>query len=149
MASVGRPFGGGVVGATTAVGTDVAVPLPFAFFAVTITRSRNPRSARRTPYVVPVAPTTSVQTTASMLQRCHWYPNDVGLPLQEPGEARSSSPTRAVPVMVGADVFFGAAVDVTGATVLVCADCAEAEPSAFVAVTRTRIVWPASAPTSV
>src|SRR5579864_8028206 len=116
MASVGRPFGGGVVGATTAVGSDVAVPLPFAFFAVTMTRSRNPRSASLTPYVVPVAPTTSVHTTESMLHRCHWYANDVGLPLHVPGDARSSSPTRAVPAMVGADVFFGAGVDVTGAT---------------------------------
>src|ERR1700745_284628 len=110
MASVGRPFGGGVVGATTAVGTDAAVPLPFAFFAlplpcafsaVTMTRSRNPRSASLTPYVVPVAPTTSVHTTESMLHRCHWYANDVGLPLHEPGDARSSSPTRAVPGVVG------------------------------------------------
>ena len=38
---------------------------------------------------------------------------------------------------------------VAAATAAVWSDSAEAEPSAFVAVTRTRIVWPASAPTSV
>src|SRR6266568_2362598 len=72
MVRVGRPFGGGDVGTTTVVGADVAVPLPFAFFAVTTTRRRKPRSARRTPYVVPVAPTVSEHTATSMLQRCHW-----------------------------------------------------------------------------
>ena len=54
-----------------------------------------------------------------------------------------------VPEMIGRSVFLGAAADDRGATTSVGADSAEADPSAFVAVTRTRIVWPASAPTSV
>jgi len=46
-------------------------------------------------------------------------------------------------------VFRGTPLADAGATGSVCADCAELEPSAFVAVTRTRIVWVLSAPTSV
>ena len=45
-------------------------------------------------------------------------------------------------------MFFGAAPDVAAVTAVVWFDCAEAEPSVFVAVTRTRIVCPASAATS-
>jgi hypothetical protein len=54
-----------------------------------------------------------------------------------------------VPEIVGGAVFLGAELDVAGATTAVWADSAVAEPSALVAVTRTRIVFPESAPTSV
>src|SRR5438477_99997 len=113
--SVGRPFGGGVVGATTAVGAEVAVALPLSFFAVTTTRSRKPRSDRRTPYEVPVAPAMLVQTTASTLQSCHWYANEVGLPLHVPLEAVSVCPTVSVPLIVGGAVLTGAAALATPA----------------------------------
>ena len=42
-------------------------------------------------------------------QRCHWYRNEVGLLLHVPFCAVSVSPTRAVPVIVGGDVFAGGA----------------------------------------
>ena len=70
--SVGRPFGGGVVGPTIAVGAERAVPVPAAFRAVTSTRMRKPRSVVRTPYVEPVAPMTSVHSSTSASHRCHW-----------------------------------------------------------------------------
>ena len=85
---------------------------------------------------------------ASALHRSHTYEKLVGFPLQLPLPAVSVTVTRAVPVIVGSAVFFGAAVDDAAATAAVCADSAVAEPSVLVAVTRARIVWPASAATS-
>src|SRR3954470_23922511 len=85
----------------------------------------------------------------SASQCCHWNVNDVGFPLQSPSSAVSVSPTSGVPETSGRPVFFGAALDVAAATTAVCADCAGVEPSALTAVTRTRIVDPASAATSV
>src|SRR5206468_10161832 len=101
---VGRLFVIRVAGATTAVRAEVAVAEPFSFVAVTLTRRRKPRSARRTPLVLPVAPTTSEQFVPSTSQRCHWKANESGLPLQLPGFAVSSWPTRAMPAIVGGDV---------------------------------------------
>src|SRR5438477_10534694 len=85
----------------------------------------------------------------STWQRCRWNAYEVGLPLQLPVEAVSVCPTRVVPEIVGTAVFFGAAFATAGATASVAFDSAVAEPSAFVAVTRTRIACPASAPVSV
>jgi hypothetical protein len=48
MVSVGRLFVIAVAGATIAVIAELAVALPLELRAVTATRSRNPRSARRT-----------------------------------------------------------------------------------------------------
>jgi hypothetical protein len=45
------------------------------------------------------------------LQRCHWYWKAVGLFVHDPFCAVSVSPTRAVPVIVGAAVFAGGAAD--------------------------------------
>src|ERR1700693_1266611 len=85
----------------------------------------------------------------SASHRWHGYANEVGLPLQEPGAAVSCWPTFGVPEIVGGAVFLGAELEVAGATAAVWADCAGVDPSALVVVTRTRIVLPASAPTSV
>src|SRR5688572_20640643 len=80
-----------------------------------------------------------------MSHRCHWKANEVGAPLHVPSSAVSSSPTRAVPEIVGRDVFRGAPPPVTRA---VASERALAAPSAFTAVTRTRIVWPTSSAAS-
>ncbi len=68
------------------------------------------------------------------------------MPVQVPLSPVSFWPSWAVPEIVGGAVFLGTAFAETTA---VWADCAESEPSALVAVTRTRIVLPTSAPTSV
>src|SRR5262245_66591427 len=78
-----------------------------------------------------------------MLQRCHWNANDVGEPVHVPSLAVISWPTRASPVIVGRDVLVSGGAFVT--TTSVCSDRALREPSAFVAVTRTRSVRPTSA----
>ena len=114
MRSVGRRFVIGVVGTTMAVVFDVAVPERLFVLAVTSTRRRKPRSARRTPYVRPVAPTTFAHVNESTSQRCHWNANDVGLPVHVPSLAVSSCPTRASPVIAGRTVLSsGAAFEAT------------------------------------
>jgi hypothetical protein len=100
---VGRRFVIGVVGTTIAVAFEVAVPERLSVRAVTSTRRRKPRSAMRTPYVLPVAPMTLAQVSASASQRCHWKANEVGFPVHVPSLAVSSCPTRASPVIVGRD----------------------------------------------
>jgi hypothetical protein len=107
--SDGRLFVIGAAGDTIWVTPDVDVPVPFSFFAVTCTRSRNPTSADRAGYVLPVAPVIGPQFEPSASQRCHWYAKELGLPLQLPASAFRLSPTRAVPEIVGRSVFFGAA----------------------------------------
>lgn len=141
--SVGRLFVIGVVGTTIAVALDVAVPERLSVRAVTSTLRRKPRSAMRTPYVLPVAPMTFAQVSVSTSQRCHWKANEVGLPVHVPSVAVSSFPTRASPLIVGRPVFVsGAAFEPTTS---VCSERAFIEPSAFTAVTRTRSVLPTSA----
>jgi hypothetical protein len=80
-----------------------------------------------------------------MSHRCHWYENEVGLPVHVPSFAVSDSPTCGVPEIVGRAVFRGPSADVTTA---VGSERADAAPSALTAVTRTRIVLPASAAVS-
>jgi hypothetical protein len=83
-----------------------------------------------------------MQVIASMSQRCHWNENEVGLPVQVPSFAVNSSPTRAVPVIVGREVFVsGAAFEPTTS---LGSERAFISPSAFIAVTRTRKVCPTS-----
>ena len=69
------------------------------------------------------------------------------MPVQLPFSAVSCWPAFAVPLIVGLAVFLGGFP--AAATTAVGAERAVADPSAFFAVTSTRIVWPASAPTSV
>src|SRR6476659_2960210 len=77
-----------------------------------------------------------------MSHRCHWYENDVGLPLHVPSFPISSSPTRASPVTVGREVFVrGVAFEGTPS---VGSERACTQPSALLAMTRTRIVCPRS-----
>src|SRR6266508_847397 len=127
--------GGGALLVTTAVGSDVALVEPASLVATTTTRSRCCSSAARMPYVLPVAPATSPQLAPFVSQRCHWYANRFGAPAHVPLSAVSSSPTRAVPEMVGRAVFFGPELEETTA---VGSDVALADPSALLAVTTTR-----------
>ena len=131
---------------TTSVVSDVAVVEPALFVALTETRSRCCTSVVRTPYTLPVAPTTSTQLVTAASHRCHWYENVSGSPVQVPGSAVSSSPTRATPDTVGRAVFFGAELDWTTA---VGSEIAVAAPSGLIAVTTVRIRWPTSFASSV
>src|SRR6266700_1005366 len=58
----------------------------------------------------------SPQDLPSVVHRCHWYANDVGLPLQVQFVAVSVEPSRAVPLICGVAVFCGAAADRADAT---------------------------------
>ena len=112
---VGRAFVIGVAGWTMLLAAEVAVPVPLELRAVTSTRTRKPTSATRTPYDFPVAPGTLPHTIASMSHRCHWYANEVGLPVHVPSLAVSDSPTCGVPEIVGRAVLRGPSADVTTA----------------------------------
>src|ERR687891_1166069 len=146
MPSAGRAFVIGVLGRTMPLGAEVATPAPLALRAVTSTRTRNPTSAARTPYDLPVAPGTSPHTIASRSQRCHWNAKDVGLPVHVPSFAVSDSPTCGSPVIVGRAVFVGVGpLPGAGWTRAVGFEAANVDPSAFVALTRKRIRNPLSA----
>src|SRR5262249_39099058 len=138
-----RWIGGAVVAElTVTVVPEVASVVPLAFEAVTTTWSTLPTSAARTPDVFPVAPETSVQPVPPGRQRCHWKANDLTPPVHVPGSAVSSSPTCAVPEMLGFAVFTGSAFD---EIISVVFDSAVDWPSALEAVTTTRSVWSTSA----
>src|SRR5689334_21345747 len=88
----------------------------------------------------------SVQFAPLLSQRRHWYVYAmVGVPVQVPRSAVRVSPSRAVPAICGAVALTGGAA----ATLAVCVVAAGVEPAAFVAVTTTRSVCPASAAVSV
>src|SRR2546428_13290154 len=107
MTIVGRwlpvpPLGGGVVAdLTTALLSEVAFVDPARFVAVTTTRSVWSTSMPRTPYVLPVAPATSVQFAPAVSQRCHWYANVRTPPVHVPLAAVSSSPGCSMPEIDG------------------------------------------------
>src|SRR5262249_51916657 len=79
-------------------------------------------------------------------QRCHWNANERAPPVHVPGDAVSSSPTCAVPVMLGFAVFTGSFRDETRS---VGFEPAVDWPSALDAVTITRSVWSEAAATGV
>src|SRR5260221_10798642 len=82
--------GVGVVGAfTTALTSELTVVDPARFVAFTTTRRVWSTSMPRTPYVLPVAPATSVQFAPAVSQRCHWYENVRAPPVHVPLEAVS------------------------------------------------------------
>src|SRR5829696_7765534 len=84
----------------------------------------------------------SLQLVPEALQRRHWEAYvRVGVPVQAPRSALSSSPSRAVPETVGAAVLTGG----VASTRPVCGDVAVAEPAALVAVTAARTVPATSA----
>jgi hypothetical protein len=82
---------------------------PSALIPVTRTRIVRPESADTRRYVFCVAPAMFAQAAPLALQRCHWYWKAVGLLLQAPFCAVNDSPTRAVPMIVGADELAGGA----------------------------------------
>jgi hypothetical protein len=138
----GAVFDGGIGATVIGPTADDAAPAePIEFVAVTVTTIVLPTSALATVYVLPVAPAISLQF-APVASHCrHWYAYEKGdVPLQAPGSAERIFPSCVVPETLGAVVFCGP----TDATVAVASDVALAGPTAFVAVTTTRIVDPAS-----
>jgi hypothetical protein len=67
----------------------------------------------RTPYVRAVASVTSVQPDLLLSHRCHWNAKVCTPPLHVPVVALISSPTLAVPEIVGVAVFVGSFFDET------------------------------------
>lgn len=66
-------FAGGVGGGwTTAVGAEVAVPVPLVFVALTTTRIVEPTSRLVRAYVFAVAPASEAQELPLAEHRCHW-----------------------------------------------------------------------------
>jgi hypothetical protein len=152
---VGRDvFAGGAVtdagaAATTADAALVADPEPPAFDAVTTTRSVLPTSADVNANEAVVAPAIEAHELPLVSQRLHWYAYDVGLFDHEPFDADSVWPCCAVPLIVGRDVFTGAAmVGVEPETTADAALVAVLDPPALVAVTTVRSVLPTSADVS-
>jgi hypothetical protein len=132
----------GGAGRTTAVGAEFRDAAPAEFVAVTRTTSVEPTSAVTTAYVAPVAPAISTQPAPLESHRSHRYAYDGAVPDQVPDEPVSVSPSRAVPVTVGAVEFTGGAAATTG----VAPDVAVLDPAAFEAITATRKVAPTSEP---
>src|SRR5690349_7821455 len=86
------------------------------------------------------------QPLPSALQRCHWKVKAMsGVPVQAPGSAVSVPPSRGGPSIDGVAVLSGS----RGATAVVGADCAVAEPASLRAVTTTRRSWLTSAAVAV
>ena len=134
-------FFGAEPSVTRAVGFEAAVALPEPLLAVTRTRMRVPTSEDVSVSVEAFAPPIAAQLLPSALppsvpQRTHWYAYEIGVtPLQEPEDALSVLPLTGDPLIVGSVVLFGAAASTTTD---VASESAVPEPSAFVAVTRTR-----------
>jgi hypothetical protein len=79
-------------------------------------------------------------------QRRQWYEYVCGsAPAHEPLLAVRLCPTCGVPAIVGGAVFRGAPAAGAASTIALAFDVDAAEPSAFVAVTRTRRRQPTSA----
>src|SRR5579862_8831835 len=85
------------------------------------------------------------QSLPSAAQRCHWRENDDGVGDQVPLLTVNVSPTTAAPETAGLTVFVGPFLD---ATTSLAAELADALPSALIAATTTRTVWPTSPLTS-
>jgi hypothetical protein len=135
-------FDGGTIGATFAVGADVAVAKPTVFVAVTATTSVEPTSALVSLYVVAVAPATGMQLAPLESQLDHWYAKDIGVvPDQVPWLADKVCPSWARPEIAGGAAFAGG----TAATTPVAAEVAVADPAGLLAVTATTSVEPTSA----
>jgi hypothetical protein len=93
--------------------------------------------------VLPFAPI-ETHSPPAVLHLSHRYENEIGcFPAHDPGSAVSTEPFVVVPRTTGSEVFTG-----TPTTTPVGLDAAVFEPSAFIAVTRTRSLKPTSARTS-
>ena len=77
----------------------------------------------------------------SVEHRCHCRVYELGAGVQLPFVTRSVSPTTGEPLTAGFTVFAGPVAEPMTSD---GADVADALPSAFVAVTTTRSVWPTS-----
>src|SRR3970040_1585379 len=134
---------------TAAFACEEPVWDPTELVPVTRSRMRQPTSAETRTYVVPVAPVMLRQLLPSGAppsdpHRTHWYANVIGwVPVHAPAVPVSRWPSVGVPEIAGSPVFFGAPL--SSVTTEVASDRAEPEPSAFDAVTRTRIRAPTSA----
>jgi hypothetical protein len=142
LGSLIAPLGSGSV--TIGDSAEMTVRDPTEFRAVTLNRILRFASADVSRYDCPFAPPIEAQFPPSVLQRSQRYENEIGcVPAHSPGSAVTVEPTTIVPRTVGVEVFTG-----LPATTAVGFDATVREPSAFVAVTRTRIREPASAATS-
>ena len=133
------PLGKGSV--TTADSPDSTVLEPIELRAVTLKRILWFTSAAASRYVWPFAPEIVTQLPPAVLHWSQRYEYEIGcLPVHDPGSAVTVEPTSIVPRTPGVEVFTGAPT-----TTAVGLDAAVREPSAFIAVTRTRIREPTSA----
>jgi hypothetical protein len=147
----GAVLRGAVAGAARTVSEALVVSeaAPNEFVAVTVARIRLPTSAAASVYVRLVAPATTVHAPPAVLQRCHWYANVIGwVPVHVPLVAVRVRPSISSPVICGRAVLRGAFCGASR-TSAVAADRAWALPSAFRALTTTRIRRLTSACTSV
>ena len=100
----------------TGVGSELAIELPPALVAMTVTMSVRPSSVEAIVYVGFVASRIRVQLAPTVSHRNHWKANEVGLPDQVPVDAVRVFPTMSVPLTAGSLVLpGGAATDVVGA----------------------------------
>jgi len=141
IAPGGRP----AVEETSAVGAETLVRWPAAFLAVTRNRIVWPVSLSFSVYALSRWPASSTQLLPTGSQRTHWNENVIGwTPDHVPGSPWSVEPGLGVPVIDGALAAFGG-FPVAAVTVAVGFDATVAEPSALLAVTRTRRRFPTSA----
>jgi hypothetical protein len=123
---------------------EIDAAKPFAFVAVTTTRSVLPTSSEVGEYVSLFASVMLWQRAPVASQRTHWYAYVIGAaPFHVPLLAVSALPSIAEPVIAGRAVLTGAFV----AAALMTAVSGELwlfVPAEFVAVTITRSRWPRS-----
>lgn len=144
---VGREvFAGAVADAvTTAVAAEVALALPAAFVAVTLTRIVDPTSALVKMYFGAVAPEMTLQALPLVLHRCHSRAKLVGLRVQPPTVEVKVCPCTVVPVIVGGEVLMGGPVAASAegsapASTIAPIDAAAAKPTLF----RVSVTFPPS-----
>jgi hypothetical protein len=138
LGSLTAPDGRGSV--TTGDSADVTVVDPSELRAVRLKRILWPTSADDSRYVLPFALSVA-HSPPAVLHRSQRYENEMGcFPVHDPGLAVTTEPFVIVPCTTGSDVFTG-----TPTTTPVGLDAAVFEPSAFIAVTRTRSLEPTSA----
>jgi hypothetical protein len=94
---------------TVAVAAELAGVDPPALAAVTTERMVLPTSLAWSVYVLEVAPEILMQLPPPLLQSCHWYAYDVGLPLQLPLLVLRVWPWTVWPVTPGGAELAGAA----------------------------------------
>ena len=130
---------------TGSVGSEIATSLPYAFVAVTASRSVEPRSAAVGKYTTFVAPAIVWQVAPVASQRCQTNVVAIGRsPLNVPMSAVSWRPIVSVPTIAGAvdDAGEKCCLSTIGNVWFVIAT---SDPATFVPVIHTRIEEPMSA----